>query len=199
MFKFPKENNDELNAEEAADEDSANDADKEDKENDDYRDEFIANTEHSGTYSTFQKHIGDKLNIYLSTIPKLTSTEGDIHTRMNDTSNPLGVQDFHSANEIFSVLYGGDIDYTNITTMAESIKALAQKHKELSGLITLYEDIYKDFSLACELYSTFSKTVISKQEVLFDGDKATLFNNNRNIDKDCVLSFLMVLDILLLM
>lgn len=189
MFKFPKENNDELNAEEAADEDSANDADKEDKENDDYRDEFIANTEHSGTYSTFQKHIGDKLNIYLSTIPKLTSTEGDIHTRKNDTSNPLGVQDFHSANEIFSVLYGGDIDYTNITTMAESIKALAQKHKELSGLITLYEDIYKDFSLACELYSTFSKTVISKQEVLFDGDKATLFNNNRNIDKDTALRF----------
>lgn len=189
MFKFPKENNDELNAEEAADEDSVNDADKEDKENDDYRDEFIANTEHSGTYSTFQKHIGDKLNIYLSTIPKLTSTEGDIHTRMNDTSNPLGVQDFHSANEIFSVLYGGDIDYTNITTMAESIKALAQKHKELSGLITLYEDIYKDFSLACELYSTFSKTVISKQEVLFDGDKATLFNNNRNIDKDTALRF----------
>lgn len=189
MFKFPKENNDELNAEEAADENSINDADKEDKENDDYRDEFIANTEHSGTYSTFQKHIGDKLNIYLSTIPKLTSTEGDIHTRMNDTSNPLGVQDFHSANEIFSVLYGGDIDYTNITTMAESIKALAQKHKELSGLITLYEDIYKDFSLACELYSTFSKTVISKQEVLFDGDKATLFNNNRNIDKDTALRF----------
>ena len=189
MFKFPKENNDELNAEEAADEDSANDADKEDKENDDYRDEFIANTEHSGTYSTFQKHIGDKLNIYLSTIPKLTSTEGDIHTRKNDTSNPLGVQDFHSANEIFSVLYGGDVDYTNITTMAESIKALAQKHKELSGLITLYEDIYKDFSLACELYSTFSKTVISKQEVLFDGDKATLFNNNRNIDKDTALRF----------
>lgn len=189
MFKFPKENNDELNAEEAADEDSANDADKEDKENDDYRDEFIANTEHSGTYSTFQKHIGDKLNIYLSTIPKLTSTEGDIHTRKNDTSNPLGVQDFHSANEIFSVLYGGYIDYTNITTMAESIKALAQKHKELSGLITLYEDIYKDFSLACELYSTFSKTVISKQEVLFDGDKATLFNNNRNIDKDTALRF----------
>lgn len=189
MFKFPKENNDELNAEEAADEDSVNDADKEDKENDDYRDEFIANTEHSGTYSTFQKHIGDKLNIYLSTIPKLTSTEGDIHTRKNDTSNPLGVQDFHSANEIFSVLYGGDIDYTNITTMAESIKALAQKHKELSGLITLYEDIYKDFSLACELYSTFSKTVISKQEVLFDGDKATLFNNNRNIDKDTALRF----------
>ena len=189
MFKFPKENNDELNAEEAADEDSVNDADKEDKENDDYRDEFIANTEHSGTYSTFQKHIGDKLNIYLSTIPKLTSTEGDVHTRMNDTSNPLGVQDFHSANEIFSVLYGGDIDYTNITTMAESIKALAQKHKELSGLITLYEDIYKDFSLACELYSTFSKTVISKQEVLFDGDKATLFNNNRNIDKDTALRF----------
>lgn len=189
MFKSPKENNDELNAEEAADEDSVNDADKEDKENDDYRDEFIANTEHSGTYSTFQKHIGDKLNIYLSTIPKLTSTEGDIHTRMNDTSNPLGVQDFHSANEIFSVLYGGDIDYTNITTMAESIKALAQKHKELSGLITLYEDIYKDFSLACELYSTFSKIVISKQEVLFDGDKATLFNNNRNIDKDTALRF----------
>ena len=189
MFKFPKENNDELNAEEAADEDSANDANKEDKENDDYRDEFIANTEHSGTYSTFQKHIDDKLNIYLSTIPKLTSTEGDIHTRKNDTSNPLGVQDFHSANEIFSVLYGGDIDYTNITTMAESIKALAQKHKELSGLITLYEDIYKDFSLACELYSTFSKTVISKQEVLFDGDKATLFNNNRNIDKDTALRF----------
>lgn len=189
MFKFPKENNDELNAEEAANEESANDADKENKENDDYRDEFIANTEHSGTYSTFQKHIGDKLNIYLSTIPKLTSTEGDIHTRKNDTSNPLGVQDFHSANEIFSILYSGDIDYTNITTMAESIKALAQKHKELSGLITLYEDIYKDFSLACELYSTFSKTVISKQEVLFDGDKATLFNNNRNIDKDTCLRF----------
>lgn len=73
--------------------------------------------------------------------------------------------------------------------MAESIKALAQKHKELSGLITLYEDIYKDFSLTCELYSTFSKTVISKQEVLFDGDKATLFNNNRNIDKDTALRF----------
>lgn len=189
MFKFPKKNNDELNAEEAADEDSANDAEKEDKENDDYRDEFIANTEHSGTYSTFQKHIGDKLNIYLSTIPKLTSTKGDATNRMNDTSNPLGVQDFHSANEIFSVLYGGDIDYTNITTMAESIKALAEKHKELSGLIILNEDINKDFSLACELYSTFSKTIISKQEVLFDGDKATLFNNNRNIDKDTCLRF----------
>lgn len=189
MFKFPKENNDELNAENAADEDSTNDANKEDKENDDYRDEFITNTEHSGTYSTFQKHIGDKLNIYLSTIPKLTSTKGNVHTRMNDTSNPLGVQDFHSANEIFSVLYSGDIDYTNITTMAESIKVLAQNHKELSGLITLYEDICNNFSLACELYSTFSKTVISKQEVLFDGDKASLFNNNRHIDKDTCLRF----------
>ena len=189
-YNYKHEVNDELNEELSADEQSTeNDEKAGEEEKEDYKDEFIANTEHSGLYSSFKKHINDKLNLYLSTIPKLLSTEGDVTNRQNDINNPLGVQDFHSPNELFSVLYSGDIDYTNINTMLDSIKAFAERNKTYSGMIKLYEDMSSNFNLACEFYSTFSKIVISKQELIQNGDSIRVYNNNRNIDKETALRF----------
>lgn len=189
-YNYKHEVNDELNEELSTDEQSTETDEKAgEEEKEDYKDEFIANTEHSGLYSSFKKHINDKLNLYLSTIPKLLSTEGDVTNRQNDINNPLGVQDFHSPNELFSVLYSGDIDYTNINTMLDSIKAFAERNKTYSGMIKLYEDMSSNFNLACEFYSTFSKIVISKQELIQNGDSIKVYNNNRNIDKETVLRF----------
>lgn len=189
-FRFPKEIDDELNANQAENEKSTEDSEKVDKEEDtDYKDEFILNTEHSGIFNSFEKHIGDKLTLYLSTIPKLMSTEGDRSSRINDTANPLGVQDFHSSKELYSVLYSGDIDYSNIVTMKNSIKKIAEQNKHLSGMIVIVEDIEKDTDLAYELYRTFSKLVITKQQVIYDGKTSSINTTNKTSDKTIKLIF----------
>ena len=188
-FNFPKDKNDENSAEDAADEEDTSDPNKVDSEEDLSRDETIGNFEHSGVYSSYEKHVSDKIGLYLSTIPKLVSVDGNRQTRKNDVNNPLGVQDFHDKKEIVSLLYSGIIDYTNRKTMIDSIRRVAETNRNFSGLIAVVEDLNSNFNLACEMYSVFSKKVITKQAIHFGGGETTITSNAKNISRDANIIF----------
>lgn len=169
---FDIEDDDDLNLNNAADNASNNE-----------KDTTTARWEDNGTKSDFMKDFSFAVRSYLSTIPKLNSTEVSADGKYQyDKSNPLGMVDYMDFKVVNSAIRG-DIETTNIDAFLKKLEDIAESNKEYAGLAYLANDLKKKPDFAYKLFQVYRRRTIRKQQVRIDDNAVSPTRSNNRADK----------------
>lgn len=169
---FDIEDDDDLNLNNAADNASNNE-----------KDTTTARWEDNGTKSDFMKDFSFAVRSYLSTIPKLSSTEVSADGKYQyDKSNPLGMIDYMDFKVVNSAIRG-DIETTNIDAFLKKLEDIAESNKEYAGLAYLANDLKKKPDFAYKLFQVYRRRTIRKQQVRIDDTAVAPARSNTRADK----------------
>lgn len=169
---FDIEDDDDLNLNNAADNASNNE-----------KDTTTARWEDNGTKSDFMKDFSFAVRSYLSTIPKLSSTEVSADGKYQyDKSNPLGMVDYMDFKVVNSAIRG-DIETTNIDAFLKKLEDIAKSNKEYAGLAYLANDLKKKPDFAYKLFQVYRRRTIRKQQVRIDDNSVSPTRSNNRADK----------------
>lgn len=169
---FDIEDDDDLNLTNAADNASNNE-----------KDTTTARWEDNGTKSDFMKDFSFAVRSYLSTIPKLSSTEVSADGKYQyDKSNPLGMVDYMDFKVVNSAIRG-DIETTNIDAFLKKLEDIAESNKEYAGLAYLANDLKKKPDFAYKLFQVYRRRTIRKQQVRIDDNSVSPTRSNNRADK----------------
>lgn len=169
---FDIEDDDDLNLNNAADNASNNE-----------KDTTTARWEDNGTKSDFMKDFSFAVRSYLSTIPKLSSTEVRADGKYQyDKSNPLGMVDYMDFKVVNSAIRG-DIETTNIDAFLKKLEDIAESNKEYAGLAYLANDLKKKPDFAYKLFQVYRRRTIRKQQVRIDDNSVSPTRSNNRADK----------------
>ena len=169
---FDIENDYDLNLNNAADNASNNE-----------KDTTTARWEDNGTKSDFMKDFSFAVRSYLSTIPKLSSTEVSADGKYQyDKSNPLGMVDYMDFKVVNSAIRG-DIETTNIDAFLKKLEDIAESNKEYSGLAYLANDLRKKPDFAYKVFQVYRRRTIRKQQVRIDDTTVAPTRSNTRADK----------------
>lgn len=169
---FDIEDDNDLNLNNAADNASNNE-----------KDTTTARWEDNGTKSDFMKDFSFAVRSYLSTIPKLSSTEVSADGKYQyDKSNPLGMVDYMDFKVVNSAIRG-DIETTNIDTFLKKLEDIAESNKEYAGLAYLANDLKKKPDFAYKLFQVYRRRTIRKQQVRIDDNSVSPTRSNNRADK----------------
>lgn len=169
---FDIEDDDDLNLNNAADNASNNE-----------KDTTTARWEDNGTKSDFMKDFSFAVRSYLSTIPKLSSTEVSADGKYQyDKSNPLGMVDYMDFKVVNSAIRG-DIETTNIDAFLKKLEDIAESNKEYAGLAYLANDLKKKPDFAYKLFQVYRRRTIRKQQIRIDDTAVTPARSNNRADK----------------
>lgn len=169
---FDIEDDDDLNLNNAADNASNNE-----------KDTTTARWEDNGTKSDFMKDFSFAVRSYLSTIPKLSSTEVSADGKYQyDKSNPLGMVDYMDFKVVNSAIRG-DIETTNIDAFLKKLEDIAECNKEYAGLAYLANDLKKKPDFAYKLFQVYRRRTIRKQQVRIDDNSVSPTRSNNRADK----------------
>ena len=166
------ENDEDSNVDDAADNGSNNE-----------KDTTTARWEDNGTKSDFTKDFSFAVRSYLSTIPKLSSTEVSADGKYQyDKSNPLGMVDYMDFKAVNSAIQG-DRDVTNIDSFLKKLEDIAKSNKEYAGLAYLANDLRKKPDFAYKVFQIYQRSTIRKQQVRIDDNNVTPTRSNSRADK----------------
>lgn len=169
---FDIEDDDDLNLNNAADNASNNE-----------KDTTTARWEDNGTKSDFMKDFSFAIRSYLSTIPKLSSTELSADGKYQyDKSNPLGMVDYMDFKVVNSAIRG-DIETTNIDAFLKKLEDIAESNKEYAGLTYLANDLRNKPDFAYKLFQVYRRRTIRKQQVRIDDNSVSPTRSNNRADK----------------
>lgn len=169
---FNIEDDDDLNLNNAADNASNNE-----------KDTTTARWEDNGTKSDFMKDFSFAIRSYLSTIPKLSSTEVSADGKYQyDKSNPLGMVDYMDFKVVNSAIRG-DIETTNIDAFLKKLEDIAESNKEYAGLTYLANDLRNKPDFAYKLFQVYRRRTIRKQQVRIDDNSVSPTRSNNRADK----------------
>lgn len=169
---FDIEDDDDLNLNNAADNASNNE-----------KDTTTARWEDNGTKSDFMKDFSFAVRSYLSTIPKLSSTEVSADGKYQyDKSNPLGMVDYMDFKVVNSAIRG-DIETTNIDSFLKKLEDIAESNKEYAGLAYLANDLRNKPDFAYKLFQVYRRRTIRKQQVRIDDTAVAPARSNTRADK----------------
>lgn len=169
---FDIEDDDDLNLNNAADNASNNE-----------KDTTTARWEDNGTKSDFMKDFSFAIRSYLSTIPKLSSTEVSADGKYQyDKSNPLGMVDYMDFKVVNSAIRG-DIETTNIDAFLKKLEDIAESNKEYAGLTYLANDLRNKPDFAYKLFQVYRRRTIRKQQVRIDDNSVSPTRSNNRADK----------------
>lgn len=169
---FDIEDDEDLNLNNAADNASNNE-----------KDTTTARWEDNGTKSDFMKDFSFAVRSYLSTIPKLSSTEVSADGKYQyDKSNPLGMVDYMDFKVVNSAIRG-DIETTNIDAFLKKLEDIAESNKEYAGLAYLANDLKKKPDFAYKLFQVYRRRTIRKQQVRIDDNAVSPTRSNNRADK----------------
>ena len=169
---FNIEDDEDLNLDNAADNASNNE-----------KDTTTARWEDNGTKSDFMKDFSFAVRSYLSTIPKLSSTEVSADGKYQyDKSNPLGMVDYMDFKVVNSAIRG-DIETTNIDAFLKKLEDIAESNKEYAGLSYLANDLKKKPDFAYKLFQVYRRRTIRKQQVRIDDNSVSPTRSNNRADK----------------
>lgn len=141
-----------------------------------------------GDYNNFMTHVGMSIRGYFSSLPKLLNGEKADGKYVQDTNNAFGIADTMSAAQCIAVLYSYG-DFTNRTTMIESIREIANNVPEMAAFNQFADYLEENLNFAFEVYRTFSKTVVSKIETTDANGEFSSRTSNRTADKLTTLKF----------
>lgn len=169
---FDIEDDDDLNLNNAADNTGNNE-----------KDTTTARWEDNGTKSDFTKDFSFAVRSYLSTIPKLSSTEVSADGKYQyDKSNPLGMVDYMDFKVVNSAIRG-DIETTNIDAFLKKLEDIAESNKEYAGLAYLANDLKNKPDFAYKLFQVYRRRTIRKQQVRIDDNAVAPARSNTRADK----------------
>lgn len=164
------------------DEDFNND-DAADNGSNNEKDTTTARWEDNGTKSDFTKDFSFAVRSYLSTIPKLSSTEVSADGKYQyDKSNPLGMVDYMDFKAVNSAIQG-DRDVTNIDSFLKKLEDIAKSNKEYAGLAYLANDLKKKPDFAYKVFQIYQRSTIRKQQVRIDDNNVAPTRSNSRADK----------------
>lgn len=147
------------------------------------KDTTTARWEDNGTKSDFMKDFSFAVRSYLSTIPKLSSTEVSADGKYQyDKSNPLGMVDYMDFKVVNSAIRG-DIETTNIDAFLKKLEDIAESNKEYAGLAYLANDLKKKPDFAYKLFQVYRRRTIRKQQVRIDDNSVSPARSNNRADK----------------
>ena len=147
------------------------------------KDTTTARWEDNGTKSDFTKDFSFAVRSYLSTIPKLSSTEVSADGKYQyDKSNPLGMVDYMDFKAVNSAIQG-DRDVTNIDSFLKKLKDIANSNKEYAGLAYLADDLKKKPDFAYKVFQIYQRSTIRKQQVRIDDNNVAPTRSNNRADK----------------
>ena len=147
------------------------------------KDTTTARWEDNGTKSDFTKDFSFAVRSYLSTIPKLSSTEVSADGKYQyDKSNPLGMVDYMDFKAVNSAIQG-DRDVTNIDSFLKKLEEIAKSNKEYAGLAYLANDLRKKPDFAYKVFQIYQRSTIRKQQVRIDDNNVTPTRSNSRADK----------------
>ena len=169
---FDIENDEDLNLNYAADNVSNNE-----------KDTTTARWEDNGTKSDFMKDFSFAIRSYLSTIPKLSSTEVSADGKYQyDKSNPLGMVDYMDFKSVDNAIKG-DIETTNIDAFLKKLEYVAESNKEYAGLAYLANDLKKKPDFAYKVFQVYRRRTMRKQQARIDDNTVVPIRSNTRADK----------------
>lgn len=141
-----------------------------------------------GLYGSWLTHVDNEIRAILGSLEKLIIDEenpdGD---PIRDTNTPLGVADVMDANACANVLYRFG-QFGNINEMMDSIKRISRNLKGYEAFDTLYKLLDGDSQLQIRFYRTFSRTLMSKLEIVQDGALSYSRITNKDLHRRDLLS-----------
>lgn len=142
---------------------------------------------HDGQYTTFMMHVSSSIGMYFNCLRKLQGL-GSVNGKPNyDDRNAIGIADTMNANECSMIMYSQG-DYTNVDSMIESVERIAQQISGFEAFATFAQDLKANRDFAYEVYRTFGKSVIAKQETYIEnGERKTRISNNSSNKREAVL------------
>lgn len=166
------EDNEALNLDDAADNGSNSE-----------KDTTTARWEDNGTKSDFTKDFSFAVRSYLSTIPKLSSTEVSANGKYQyDKSNPLGMVDYMDFKSVDNAIKG-DIETTNIDAFLKKLEDVAESNKEYAGLAYLANDLKKKPDFAYKVFQVYRRRTMRKQQARIDDNTVVPVRSNTRADK----------------
>ena len=147
------------------------------------KDTTTARWEDNGTKSDFTKDFSFAVRSYLSTIPKLSSTEVSADGKYQyDKSNPLGMVDYMDFKVVNSAIRG-DIETTNIDAFLKKLEDVAESNKEYAGLAYLANDLKKKPDFAYKVFQVYRRRTMRKQQARIDDNTVVPVRSNTRADK----------------
>ena len=147
------------------------------------KDTTTASWEDNGTKSDFMKDFSFAVRSYLSTIPKLSSTEVSADGKYQyDKSNPLGMVDYMDFKSVDNAIKG-DIETTNIDAFLKKLEDVAESNKEYAGLAYLTSDLRKKPDFAYKVFQVYRRRTMRKQQARIDDNTVVPVRSNTRADK----------------
>ena len=147
------------------------------------KDTTTARWEDNGTKSDFTKDFSFAVRSYLSTIPKLSSTEVSADGKYQyDKSNPLGMVDYMDFKSVDNAIKG-DIETTNIDAFLKKLEDVAESNKEYAGLAYLANDLRKKPDFAYKVFQVYRRRTMRKQQARIDDNTVIPVRSNTRADK----------------
>lgn len=147
------------------------------------KDTTTARWEDNGTKSDFTKDFSFAVRSYLSTIPKLSSTEVSADGKYQYyKSNPLGMVDYMDFKSVDNAIKG-DIETTNIDAFLKKLEDVAESNKEYAGLAYLANDLKKKPDFAYKVFQVYRRRTMRKQQARIDDNTVVPVRSNTRADK----------------
>lgn len=130
--------------------------------------------QHSGIYTTFMAHVGQRIRNYFNSLYKLNSPKEEDY----DTNNSYGLPETMDANACSSMLYNSPI-FDNIDTMIEGIREIGNRVKGFEAFVQFAKDLKTNPDFAYEVFTVFARTKMQKIETIYkDGEISNRISNN---------------------
>ena len=133
--------------------------------------------DHSGQFTSYMSHLGDRLFNYFVTLPKYTQPV----LGSEDTNNTYGVAETMDAVSCTSVLYNQG-NFKNVADMIESIERIGKRIKGFECFVKFADDLRRNSDFATEVFTTFAKIKVDRIELDFNGTEAFTVQSNKSAD-----------------
>ena len=138
-------------------------------------DSFTVMNSHGGHYSTFMKHLSERVKNYFNTLPKLIDPKDDTSY---DNNNSFGLNEMMDAAECTIIIYNkGPFD--SAEDLLHKIEIIAETVPGYAAFAKLVKDLKEDNDLLLELRTTFGKIRTIKEQIQIDGTSNVLDVSNK--------------------
>lgn len=139
---------------------------------------------HGGHFTSFTKHLSERLKIYFNNLEKLEVSK--------DTDTPIiddrfGLAEYLDPTSCMIALYNG-APYNNKQELIDTINKIANYVPGFAGFKKFANDLSIDGDLANEVLSVFGKTKIDKKQVRIKNGKVEIFISNAQSSPSHVMS-----------
>ena len=139
-----------------------------------------------GLHTDFMTHVDAPIRALLTTVPKKKTDETQIINGkpavVVDQDNELGVTTYMSPEFISAVLYNYG-RFENRDEMMKSILKISETLNGCEGFSSLYDVLHDDIELQMRFFRVFSRTVISKVELVQSNGYAYFRISNEKINR----------------